>query len=490
MEIVSSDEWFRSAGWSNRDREIFEQKLAKAHRASRPQYLRLKALALLETHASDRRRAGASLLERLLAEYPDSRIEVAGAHCALARFREECGDVEQATAHYRETLRAEEGAKVVHGAELLLAELIVRHEQRDAYREADDLLDRVIHRGSIFRSEQFRYAVARSRLATRRGDHDEASAFALGALDLFEHNRPVSSYHPDVGLARADGATLAELEAVAEQGAPEKVSDLVDRYRGADGAVRWDWSLVSRIRHGKDDARLQAEDDFHSACEPIVDELRRAGFDVYDFDDWVRSKLPSAAAADKAAQLLIGWFDRTSSLRVKTAIATALTDSRARRPATGPLIERFRELKSPDLNGTGKPSEELGARRRLKDSLASALGTLARDDHFKDVAELIRDPGHGRYRAYLFWALPHMKHPGAVDLALEMLDDEEMHMSALRAVADLRSERGRAALEAIAGQPQPKGRGAEAQLARARIDVAVRGLQKLEKARATGKSRP
>jgi hypothetical protein len=280
------------------------------------------------------------------------------------------------------------------------------------------------------------------------------------------------------------------METLARGGNAEAVSDLVERYRAPDGTVRWDWSLVARLRGVAEGSRLQAQDDFHAACEPLVDELREAGFDVYDFQDWTGRKLPSATAVNTAAPILLRWYERTSDLRLKTAIVTALTDPRARRLAAGPLIERFREMKCPGLNGTERPSKELGARRLLKDRIAHAVGTLARDEQFDEVAELIRDAGHGRYRAYLFWALPHMKHPGAVDLALEMLDDEEMHMSALRALADLRSERGRPALEAIASEAKPAGRSEEAQLARTRIDVAERGLQKLEKARARGKSRP
>ena len=145
---------------------------------------------------------------------------------------------------------------------------------------------------------------ARARLTSRRGDDDEAAAFALGALDLFEHNEPVSAYHPNIGLIRADEATRTELEALARQGNPEAVSDLIERYRGADGTLRWDWSLVSRLRGVPEGSRLQAQEDFHAASAPLVDELRAAGLDVYDLSDWSRRKLPSAAAVKAAAPIL------------------------------------------------------------------------------------------------------------------------------------------------------------------------------------------
>jgi len=486
---MCSDEWYRSGGWSEADRDLFEEKLAKAYPASRAQYLRLKAVALLDTSDPGRRRAGVLLLERVLSEYPEERIQTTGALYALARYYEESGDVERAAEHYRDTLR-KEGPNLSHGAELTLAELIIRERLDDAYPEADELLDRVREDGPFFRSQEFRYAVARSRLASRRGADDEAAAFALGALDLFDHNRPVSSYHPDVGLILADEATIAELESRAQRGDAEAFSELVDRYRRPDGTVRWDWSLLVRLREVPEGSWVHRDDEFQAATEPIIDELRGAGLEVYDLRDWSGRKLPSQAAVNAAAPILLRWYEQTDNLAVKTEIAIALTDSRARKLAAGPLLDHFRELKSSDLNGGEWPSEDLGDRRMLKDRLANALATLARDEHFGEVADLIRDPAHGHYRGYLFWAVPYMKDPAAVDLALEMLDDDELGMSALRALADLRSERGRPYLEAVASEPKPRGRSDEDQGARDRVDVAKRGLQKLDKARAAGKSRP
>ena len=59
----------------------------------------------------------------------------------------------------------------------------------------------------------------------------------------------------------------------------------------------------------------------------------------------------------------------------------ALTDSKARSVATQPLIDLFRQL----------PNDA-----REKDRVAAAVGTLAsRDDHFEQVADLVRDPRHG-----------------------------------------------------------------------------------------------
>ena len=483
---MSSDDWFRLDEWDEASRGHFEDKLQRAHRASRPQYLHIKGLALINSTDDARREAGAELEQRVIDHYSDDEMQAAGAHVALARYREETGEPARSAEHYRESMRLLEGS---FGAELLLAELIIRHGYTESLEEADGLLDTVLESGPIFAVEQFRYAVARFRLARHRDLVDEAAAFALGALHLFATNRPISSYHPDVGLIRADDATLVELEEAAGQGNPEAVNDRIERFRGPDGRVRWEWALVSRLRGVEHAPRLQAQDEFDAAAASLVNELRAAGFEVYDLHEWSGQSLPDAASVRVAAPILLRALEAAVSPELKAAIASALTDRRFRKFATSALISEFRGMRSRDLNGKERPSEQVGRQRRLKDALANALATLARDEHFDEVVALIRDQEHGRYRSYLFWALPYMKDDRAVDVALEMLADDEVHMSALRALADLRSERARPVLEVAAGQPRPRGRSEADELARDRIDVAQQGLNKLTKARSNGKAR-
>jgi hypothetical protein len=469
MSGMGDDDWYRSAAWDAEAQQHLEAKLARARRESRPQYLRLKALALLATDDERRRQAGVALLERVLADFPDDRVQAAGAHVALGRYFEEAGDAARGARHLRAALRLQEGTNVRWGAELLLAELIVRHGLEADDAEADELLDRVLAAGPIFRSEQFRYAVARMRLAHRRGRPDEAAAYACGALHLFEHNEPASPRHPTVGLIRADDATLDELHEIARNGDPEAFSERVERFRRPDGGVEWAWALTKRLRDLPGDVRQEAQDAFDDAAEPLIQDLRDAGFEVYDLRDWSARRLPSAAAVKAAAPVLLRRFEETDDVELKTTIAGALNDRRFRRYATGPLIAEFRRLRG------------VGRQRMLKDRVAAAIATLARDEHFEDIAALLRDPAHGHYRSYLTWTLPHMKTDEAVDVALELLEDDELHTDALRALAELRSRRTRPVLERIAGQDDQE---------RARIDIARRGLEKLAKAEADGKARP
>jgi len=191
-------------------------------------------------------------------------------------------------------------------------------------------------------------------------------------------------------------------------------------------------------------------------------ELRAAGYPAYDLQDFSMQKLPSK----DAAVILVKWLGRTDDPLARTLIATALTDTKARSVATQPLLDLFSELPA-------------GARE--KDRVANALATLARDPHFERTAGLIRDPRHGFERVYLFAAVGYMKDPRAVELCLELLEDEQLGMAALRALADLKSERARSALERIAAEPTSRGRTDEAQRQRDRVRLAENGLRKLDR---------
>ncbi|WP_217924594.1 HEAT repeat domain-containing protein [Miltoncostaea oceani] len=477
---MSGDDWFRTSRWDASERELFAARLARARPESRAQYIRLKAEALLEGSDDEVRAEGARLMRLVVSDHPDDRLEVTAAHTALGRYHEEIGHAAEAAAAYRAALR-EEGENITSGSDVLLAELILREAMAGHYAEAKTLLDLVLARDPIFRTEQFRYAVARARLADRCGRPDEAAAFALGALGLLSGNRGVSPRHPDVGVIMADDATGAELVTLADRGAAAAVSDLVDAHRDSTGAVAWDWPLIRRLLNEPDDPEEQWRREFEAASADLVEELRAAGFDVTDLSEWSRRRLPSMAAVRAAVPILVRAVGRTDHPGVLVAIVTALTDPRVRATsiATAPIIDLFRRVT--DRGGAGDDG--------LADLTARALAILARDEHLEDVADLVRDPQRGRHRLWLFEAVGRMKRPEAVELCLEMLGDDEIRPWAvrpwaIRALGDLRSERARPALAEIASRPRPRTRNDKAEAERTVIDLARRAIEKLDAARA------
>ena len=487
---VSADDWYRSADWDAEAQALFERKLARATAHNRPQYLRITGLALLEADDPRLHDAGEALMRRVVSEYPDSTFDVSVVSSTLAHRAAAAGDVDTALELFRASLRAEIGTNISGTSELELAELILRERRTDLLAEAEMALDTLLADDPLLGGLRFRYAVARARLAALTDEPNEAAAFALGALHLAAVDAPISSAHPTFGRVEADDRLFAELEALAEEGDAEAVSPLTDDFRGLDGEVVWDWLLIQRLRWTDDDPLIAQQDASRLEAKPIMEELRAAGFDVIDLEAFSLRALPSTAAARTAAPILLRGIERVGDPDLQASLAMALADPRVRAIATAPLLEMFGAMRDPALNGHDRPSEAVGARRRLKTGLGSALSTLARDEHFDTLAALLRDRAHGHHRVYLLWALAHVKHPDAVDLAIDLLDDEDVGLDALRALGDLRSERAASVFAPIAATPKPRGRSDEAEMVRIRIKVAERGLEKLAKARAAGKSRP
>jgi hypothetical protein len=349
-----------------------------------------------------------------------------------------------------------------------VARILADKDER-RYPEADELLDHArAHHHTLFRDSRFRYAVYRARLAARRGQRDEAAAFARGALwqAAEDDDGPQLSRHPTVGRVRTNRRTVNELRRYADGGDAERYDALVDDYRSpADGRVEWHWSLVERLRPnarvvGRRHAAIEAA---RRAAQPLLIELRAAGFPAYDLADFADRKLPSK----RAAEILVKWLQRIDDPLVRATIAMALTDPKARSVATQPLLDLFRGLPA-------------GAEE--KDRVAAALSTLARDQHFEQVADLVRDPRHGHVRGYLLWAVGYMKDPRAIDLCVQLLDDPEIGVSALDALSALKAERARPVLERIAREPTTGGRSDEAQRRRDRVRTAQKALQKLDRA--------
>ena len=280
--------------------------------------------------------------------------------------------------------------------DLDVAERIAERGERDRFAEADARLDRVrAGYAATFRGDRFRYALARARLASARGAADEAAAFAAGALWQLEDDAegPELPRHPTVGRVRAGGRTRRELRRLAGGGDGERYDPVAEQFRSpSSGAVQWTWALVERLRPnpavaGRHDDRIATS---RRNAEPLLHELRAAGYEAFDLAELGNRRLPDRGAAE----ILVAWLDRVGDPLSRSLIAMALTDQKARAVAAQPLLDLFAAL-PPEADE--------------KDRVAAAAGTLARDPQFEQVAALVRDRAHGHYRSYLMTAVEYMR---------------------------------------------------------------------------------
>lgn len=213
------DGWFRSADWSPEARELFEAKLKRA-RASKPQYLRIKALALLTSGDVTRIEAAIELLSRYIADHSDQTWELPLVLHHLADAHSALGNRDEAEAFYRASTALQEDRGST-GAELKLAEFLITKADASSLNEAEQVLDRIANGRDLrllFNSDWFRYHLAMARIAIRTDRAQLAVEHAQNALARAANRKPDFPRHPTLGLVRTDDATRDELTGIAELG--------------------------------------------------------------------------------------------------------------------------------------------------------------------------------------------------------------------------------------------------------------------------------
>ena len=175
-------------------------------------------------------------------------------------------------------------------------------------------------------------------------------------------------------------------------------------------------------------------------------DLEAAGISARDFGFFSRDVPEAGIRAPRfdfaaAAPILIGWLPRAKTPLVKERIVRSLTGEKGATPdALKPLVSEFRKADDDEW--------------ALKWAIGNALATLADASILDDLIELASDRRHGRSRKMLMDALARTKDERALDLLVELVDDDEVAghaISALRRLGPKSSlpylERARPALE-------------------------------------------
>lgn len=174
----------------------------------------------------------------------------------------------------------------------------------------------------------------------------------------------------------------------------------------------------------------------------VATELRAVGIKVDGVYDLVNSR----RSYKEAIPVLVKLLPSIQEPRIKEGVVRAL----AVKEAVGEEVARamIREFEAID---PGAPPVEQG----LKWAIANTLSVVARDSMFEEVTALARDERHGKAREMLAEALAHMKDPRAVDVLVELLNDDEVAGHAVVALGKLKARAAKPAIERFLGHPKP-----------------------------------
>lgn len=198
-----------------------------------------------------------------------------------------------------------------------------------------------------------------------------------------------------------------------------------------------DTNYMARVKQAEKRQQEKAAD-HNLAASLVIQDLGDSGFSVKSLDELRRSGVQYKAAIP----LLLRWLPKVSSLTVKESLVRTLSVPWAKGIAARPLINEFRAA-----------PEDLDA--GLKWAIGNALEVVADDAVFQDIAELVRDKRHGKAREMLAASLGNMKNSAAVDVLIELLDDDEVVGHAIMALGRLNAQKARPFIENLLNHSKP-----------------------------------
>jgi tetratricopeptide (TPR) repeat protein len=179
-------DWYRRKTWTKTDEEEYFAKLGRARKDGRAQYLRVQAIELIETKDKNLLSVAETLLNRILTDYPDNRIEKSQTLNSLGEIYKLREDYETALDYFQKSLDFEkEFPNVITTAYLNFSETVVRAEKTELYDKVENLLMEKINEDTLkFPVQNYIMYSVMTVISEYKGDLGRSKIYA----DLAEKN--------------------------------------------------------------------------------------------------------------------------------------------------------------------------------------------------------------------------------------------------------------------------------------------------------------
>jgi tetratricopeptide (TPR) repeat protein len=179
-------EWYRRKTWTKTDEEEYFAKLGRARKDGRAQYLRVQAIELIETKDKNLLSVAETLLNKILTDYPDNRIEKSQTYNSLGEIHKLREDYETALKYFQKSLDFEkEFPNVITTAYLNFSETVVRAERKDLYDQVESLLIEKIEKDTLkFPIQNYIMYSVMTVISKFKGNIEQAKIYA----DIAEKN--------------------------------------------------------------------------------------------------------------------------------------------------------------------------------------------------------------------------------------------------------------------------------------------------------------
>lgn len=179
--------------------------------------------------------------------------------------------------------------------------------------------------------------------------------------------------------------------------------------------------------------RQRLIEEYRLAELPIIQELNSLGVTVAHVYDLGVGKHITKPLFMTALPVLLKWLPLVSHAGMKDTIVRVLGVRWSAPSALLPLITAFRTW--------------AGTSDSVMWAIGDSLSRIANDTVFEEVVALACDKQYGKSREMLTLALARMRNPLAVDILIELLQDDEVAGHAVMALGKLRNHRAAKAIE-------------------------------------------
>ncbi|MFZ4263613.1 hypothetical protein ACFRAE_16355 [Sphingobacterium sp. HJSM2_6] len=143
-------DWYRRKTWTKTDEEEYFAKLGRARKDSRAQYLRVQAIELIETKDKNLLSVSETLLNKILKDYPENRIEKSQTYNLLGEIYKLREEYNTALEYFQKSLDIEkEFPNVVTTAYLNFSEAVIRAEKTELYDKVENLLTEKLNEDTL-----------------------------------------------------------------------------------------------------------------------------------------------------------------------------------------------------------------------------------------------------------------------------------------------------------------------------------------------------
>lgn len=193
-------DWYRRKTWTNRDEEEFFAKLKRARVEGRAQYLKIQAIELVETKEKYLLDIAEELLNKVLTEYPERKIETSSVLHTLGDIYRLRANYVKALEYYGQSLDFEKKfPNVITTSYLDFSELAVKTASINLYDFTEALLEDKLAQ-QLFPLAKYKMCSILSIINHEKGNLGKAKYY----YDLAEENANAETsglrYHKHLGV--------------------------------------------------------------------------------------------------------------------------------------------------------------------------------------------------------------------------------------------------------------------------------------------------